>query len=291
MDRPVVWLSRVFWLVFWLAALAPFAILVTAEGLAEPIWAARISSWVADGVSGLLLLVAGTLVAVLVVYPPAWPGLRMLWRRWHRRATVDRAKLIGVLQQLEQFETPVGRRDAARMFIDLDLPRIALEHAIRAVKLDPGSLSMRLLYARIALLLREPQEALQQLTAIIEKEPNIAFGDGLLLLARAHRALGNREDALAALDQHTELNGVRRDVALRRAVLLEQLQRPELAEAAWREAAHPPRPGERLDLDQRYARARARVGVFRRAIGMSSMPASENRDLEPPHDREQKDEA
>jgi tetratricopeptide (TPR) repeat protein len=243
----------------WALALTPLALIAGAELLHAPTATAAIADR-AGRIVGTASYGAAILAGLaLLVWPPALPGLRLALRGMRSRLSVDHARMLGALQRLKEFETGSDHRDVARARLQLGDAKGALPHAVRAVELEPQSLQHRLLFSRIALRSGHVPEARAQLEAIVEREENFAFGDALVLLAEARRRSGEPEAALAALTRHAAHNGDRRDVALQRARLLERLGRADEAAAALALAVRPPAEGERLDLDQQYARALARV--------------------------------
>lgn len=247
--------------VAWTVALVPFVLIAAAE-TGDPTETARISYAVGDGLRDAAWISSLLGIGALLVFPPALPSVRLAFRAIRRRLGVDQARLLGALERLRHNETSNDHREVARARMALGDTRRALQHALRAAELEPSSLPARLLYAQLALRNGHVEEAHAQLEAIVGKDENLGFGDALLALSEARRRTGDRDGAVRALERHAALNGERRDVALRLARLLDRIDRRAAATTALRTAARPPADSERLDLDQRYARAVARMALL-----------------------------
>ena len=245
----------------WTAALVPvaFYFMDAAEpGSAVPV-ARSIGHWLVRG----LWVGLGAAAFFLLVYPPFWPSVRLLFARLRSRMNVDQAPMIQAMSRLEHHETSDDHAAIARVLFHMGDPARAYPHAIRAVELDRDSLKARYLLARILEDAGQLPGALQQYQEIIRFDASHAFGEALLRLGLLQFTVGDYDNASVTLQRHHDTHGPNRRVLLARGKLAgkrgDANQRVELL----REAARAPIDGEHMSPEDALARARARVALLR----------------------------
>ncbi|MGC6489599.1 MAG: hypothetical protein ACON4Z_18280 [Planctomycetota bacterium] len=256
---PLAWSSLAPLAAVWACALLPVGLFlvhrsdpVLAVELANDLatWSARLA--IGGGVAGLLALLA---------YPPFPAWLRRFADRVRRSWTVDRAPMLQALKDLEHFETAQKHFEVARLaWIRTDLGLVG-PHAARAVELDPSLPQAQHLLGLFLLRVGAPAQALLAFENAERLDPGHAFGESLLLQARALTLLGRDEQAVQRFERHAAAFGGSHRSDFWRAEALSAVGRSQEAAAAFRAAAAD--PGRRLPAEENWFRALARVRCWR----------------------------
>lgn len=236
----------------WLVYRSDPALVIEAEAAALELLAGLATPW---------LLPA---LAVVLLWPPVLPGLRLLAHRLGRRLSFNRKLASDLLQRLSHLETVPDLLALGRCYLDGGQPALALPPLARAVEREPTSGQARLLLARALLETQRPDEALAVLEPALAADPSLHFGDGLALAAEAALAARRPNEALAFAEAHRRRHGPRPAVLWREVEALEALGRKaDAAERAAQILALAKTKDERPE--DALARARARVrACFRR---------------------------
>lgn len=206
---------------------------------------------------GCLLLIVGALL-----YPPFLPSTRLAIRKIRDRLSVDQGPMYRALEELRHLETAANHVVVARNMRNMGNLRAAIGHVVRAVELEPDGIAARFL---LGIVLREsgqPQAAAEQLAGVVEREPDHAFGEARVQLGLSLLQAGREADALLVLKKHAEDFGGSRKTRYWMARAHKALGQPEEARQALREAAEPPGEGERFTPEDQLYRARARVKLW-----------------------------
>jgi tetratricopeptide (TPR) repeat protein len=243
----------------WFAAAIP--VLIYGAYAVSPSLAVRAAHAISRGVEWLLwgTLLVGVLLAL--VYPPFFPGIRLWLRRAKLRLSVSEAPLQQALARLRSFENPDDHLVAGRAFRERgSLPR-ALPHLLRAVQLAPEHVSARYQLALALLEVGQVEEAISQLGIVLERDERHAYGQPFIQLASALVRAGRHARALDALQRHAALHGETREAACLAARIHTFLGERDAARAALERAASPPAQGQRMTLEEEYARGKARAAL------------------------------
>jgi tetratricopeptide (TPR) repeat protein len=209
--------------------------------------------------TGFWLLVFGGGACLLL--PAARAGVRLVGHRTWRRLATDHAPLQRALANLDQFASPARHLDVARLAFQRGLTELASTHAVKAVEGDGGTASAWHLLGTIAFAQRQYPVAAAALARAEGLDPGHAFGDALLLGARARQLLGDPA-ALALLEEHARRHGGGPKSHLWLAEALQQAGQTAAATAALRTAAQ--RPTQAQNAEDGWYRAVASMRLWGR---------------------------
>ncbi|MCK5942288.1 MAG: hypothetical protein KAI24_09995 [Planctomycetes bacterium] len=259
MRPPRSWAQRLPLALVWGCAALPFVLYLAHRS--DPVLAVQIANGLTTWALRVLLFGgAGALVALLF-YPPFPAWVRRFVDRTRRSWTVDRAPLLQALKDLEHFETAQKHYEVARLaWIRTDHTLVG-PHAQRAVELDPSLPQAHHLFGQFLLRLGALPQALLAFENAERLDPGHAFGDALLLQARALALLGQHDEALNRFERHAQVHGGgHRSDYWRGEALLAAGRTAEAAEA-FRAAAKDPK--QKLPAEENWFRALARVKCWR----------------------------
>ncbi|MFT5290457.1 MAG: tetratricopeptide (TPR) repeat protein [Planctomycetota bacterium] len=152
--------------------------------------------------------------------------------RWGER-TVRVRKSRSQLSQLLQVDTPHNHGKAGRMLLAQGQARAALEHLESATEGEPDQAEWHYRLGQAYLDLRRFEEASTFLTRALELDPEHAYGSAQLSLAEVSEALGQLDDALAALETFERNHGPTPESSYRRGQTLLGLNRKDDARRAF----------------------------------------------------------
>ncbi|MEQ8762675.1 MAG: tetratricopeptide repeat protein [Planctomycetota bacterium] len=184
---------------------------------------------------GFWAMVAGIPVLALV-YPPFGQKVSKHWKRFSAQLRADRAMYRELLTQIEHFPN-------ATAFYRLGLywqEQYEWDDSIlmlqRALELDPDLLSARYRLALAYFETGQFQSAVQELETVVERERSHAFGEAILMLARALEEAGRSEDALERYREYLTYSGGRPEGCVRLGLLLERMGESGEARELYRRA-------------------------------------------------------
>ena len=245
--------------IVWGCALLPVALYLLHVG--DPVMAVEAANDLATWTTRGLLAAAALSLLALLAYPPFPAWLRRYVDRIRRSWTVDRTPMLQALKDLEHFETAQKHFEVARLaWIRTDFSLVG-PHAARAVQLDPSMAPAHHLLGQFLLRVGAAAQALAEFEAADRLDPGHAFGEALLLQARALAQLGRNEEAVARYERHAEAFGGNHRSDYWRGEALLALGRAADAAAAFRAAARDPK--QRLPAEENYYRALARAKCWR----------------------------
>ena len=256
---PLPWASLAPLAALWACAALPFVLYVVHR--ADPVAAVELANdlvtWslraaLGGGALGLLALLA---------FPPFPAWLRRHADRIRRSWTVDRAPMLQALKDLQHFETAQKHFEVARLaWIRTDLTLVG-PHAARAIELDPSLPQAQHLLGQFLLRVGAPAQALLAFENAERLDPGHAFGEALLLQARALALLGRDDEAVQRFERHAATFGGSHRSDFWRGEALAAVGRAADAAEAFRAAAAD--PGQRLPAEENWFRALARVKCWR----------------------------
>lgn len=229
--------------------------------LSDPVLAVRaavaLTRWV------VLAVAAGAAVLLLglLAYPPLPARIRLFVDRTRAAWTADQAALQRARAELEHFENAQRHLDVARLaWIRRDFGLLGT-HAARAVELDAELPAARYLYGQFLLENARPAEAAAEFEATERLDPGHAFGNALLLQARAEHLAGDLDGALRDFDAHRAHYGDSHRSNWFHGEALLAAGRTDDARRAFADAAAA--PPNRLPAEENWYRALARVRSVR----------------------------
>ena len=256
---PLPWATLLPLAILWVCALLPVALFLVSR--ADPVLAVEVANTLSLWIGRLLLAGGALTVLGLLAYPPFPAWLRRFADRARRSWTVDRAPLLKALQDLEHFETAQKHFEVARIaWLRTDLSTVG-PHAARAVELDPRMPQAHHLFGQFLLRVGATAQASRAFAAAEELDPGHAFGDALLMQARALALSGEHEHALARFEQHQAQHGGGHRSNYWRGEALAAAGHAEAAGEAFRAAAADPK--RKLPAEENWFRALARVKSWR----------------------------
>ena len=243
----------------WCCAALP--VLLYLIHLSDPVLAVEVANTLSLW-TGRALLVGGAVTLVgLLAFPPFPAWVRRAVDRVRRSWTVDRGPMLQALKDLEHFETAQKHFEVARLaWIRTDLQLVG-PHAARAVELDPSMPQAHHLLGQFLLRVGALPQAYQAFSNAERLDPGHAFGESLLLSARAAALAGRLDEALCAYEQHAASHGGGHRSHYFYGQALAAAGRP--AEAAREFARAAADPGQRLPPEEAWYRALARVKRWR----------------------------
>ncbi len=253
------WPARLPLAAVWCCALLPLALY--ALHAQDPVLAVEAANLLADW--SLRALLGGGAVALvgLLAYPPFPAWVRRAVDRVRRSWTVDRGPMLHALKDLEHFETAQKHYEVARLaWIRTDLQLVG-PHAARAVELDPSLPQAHHLLGQFLLRLGALQPAREAFQNAERLDPGHAFGESLLLGARAAALAGRLDEALEDYARHAARHGGGHRSHYFHGEALAAAGRADEAARAFAQAAAD--PGQRLPPEEAYYRALARVKRWR----------------------------
>ena len=150
-----------------------------------------------------------------------------------------------------------------RTLLRIGQPNRALRHLMRAVELEPDAVQNAHSCGRALLAVGAYPVALRALEHAAKLDPEHAFGDLLIDLARAQMRNDLREAAEQTLARHERRFGAAPTVDLMRAQIAVARDDPAQAREFFSRAASKPPVATVISPRDRLARARARVGLLR----------------------------
>ena len=245
----------------WLGALIPPGIY--AVQLASPVETVELANRVGAVMARALQIGVLALVVAALLYPPFLPWVRLGFRRIRNRMSVDQGSMYRALEELRHLETAANHLVVARTMRNMGGLRGALAHAMRAVQMEPDGVAARFLLGSLLREAGQTQAAVEHLQAVVNKEPDHAFGEARVQLGIAQLQAGKDAEGLSVLEQHrAEFGGSRKTLYLI-ARARRTLGQSKEAREALLEAVSPGRDDERLTPEEELYRARARVGLWR----------------------------
>ena len=244
----------------WALAVAPFAIWLIHQSSPEA--AVAIKNGLALWSLRIALIVPLVALLAALAYPPFPAWLRLFLDRTRTGWTVDRAPLTRALSELRHFESAQRHYEVAKLaWLRNDLP-LTGTHAARAVELDGTMAQAQYLHGQYLLRAKAPDRAREAFAAAEKHDPGHAFGNALLLQARATHLLGDVDSALELFAQHEREHGGGHRSNYWHGESLAARGRSD--EATQRYAAAAEHPKQRLTAEENWFRALARVRMFGR---------------------------
>lgn len=232
---------------------------------ADPVAAVRLARGAATALTTTAFYGALLACGLLLLWPPAPAWLRLVATRTWRNLTLDRAPLERARSELQHFESAARQLEVGRQLRQLRQLAAAVHHLARAIELDPSVAGAHHQFG-LALFTAGGIELAGRAFANAERlDPGHAFGDALLHLGRCQFLAGHPEAAASTLCSHQQRHGGSPKSHLWLAEVLDRIGDRDGARAALRTAAA--RPGQRLDAEQNWCRARARVRLWRYGAG------------------------
>jgi len=258
--RPrAAWTARAPLALVWACAALPVALY--AVHCADPLLAVELANDLTTWALRGALAVGALGLLALLAYPPFPAWLRRAVDRVRRSWTVDRAPMLQALNDLRHFETAQKHFEVARLaWIRTDLALVG-PHAARAVELDPSLPQAQHLLGQFLLRVGAPAQAQLAFENAERLDPGHAFGEALLLQARALALQGQDEAAVTRFERHAAQFGGSHRSDYWRGEALSAVGRGAEAAAAFRAAAAA--PGQRLPAEENWYRALARVKCWR----------------------------
>ncbi len=231
-------------------------------GRRDPIGVGATVGTIAEVAWTVAVYVVITATVLALFWPPFLPWLRVKWREVHDNVDHDAALLREAASRLQHFDNApdrltlgkelVARRDFAR----------AIPQLVRAVELDPESLTAQQLLGRALLGHGEAEKAATLLRAVVERDEDHAFGDSLKVLGEALIASGHDDEAERVLARHEEKFGPLRSVDFLRAQIAHRRGDTARARDLFERAAAPRDGKRKLPPEEALARGRARVRLW-----------------------------
>jgi tetratricopeptide (TPR) repeat protein len=184
-----------------LLAVAYYFVFVRGRGAGAG-WGSYYLFWI--GVPVLIALVSSHPAILIVVI------FGLLARRWLPDPFLI-LKHHGRVRSLEVDVTTnpgnvTARRDLAKIWLEKHRPRRALPLLTEAIARDPNSLELLYLSGVSNLLAGQHEKALEELLAVIHREPGFMYGEAYLRAADALIALARWDDADDALERFVKIN-------------------------------------------------------------------------------------
>lgn len=165
---------------------------------AAPALLGKLLSLLTSGFAQLVPLILGALlvgaVLTLLLWPPAWPRIRLAWGRFMRRLSFDAKAARDLRARLVDFENPSDLQALGRLYLDAGQAAASLPMLTRAVELEPDNARGAWLLGQAYVGIAQHEAATQAFDAAIARDPEIGFGNALLDRARTAARL---DDATA----------------------------------------------------------------------------------------------
>ena len=214
-------------------------------------------------VGAILFWTVLVVAAIVLLYPPALPFVKLQFAGVWRRLGTDRTPLHDGLARLRHLETHDDRLKVGRLALQLgDLP-LAMENLSRAFELDPKHMTGRYQFALMLIETGNLEQAAQVLEGIIAEDEKHAFGEVLFQLGRCRSRLRRDKEAVEVLQRHQELFPGGRQSGLLLAHALANTGDLPAARKALDIARRPVAAGHHLTKEEALARARAKVTFLR----------------------------
>jgi tetratricopeptide (TPR) repeat protein len=132
-------------------------------------------------------------------------------------------------------QSPALQVNLAQLYLRMDQPGLAMEHAMVALRANPDMPEANLILGYAQAALGRWGDAAQNLSEAAHADPRNA--DLQVALGYAYESLGRRPDALAAFDRAIALKSDHLEALTNRAVTLERMDQPQAALQAYHAAA------------------------------------------------------
>lgn len=259
-SRPFA-LRASFAVVLWGAAAVVLAIVVLGDGDPQGVADAVDAMAGIAGQLGLGALLAA--LAAILLWPPVVPGLRLLLRRLKDRMSVDQRPLVEAQARLAHFANAADFLTVGKTCLRMGDVKRALPALVRAVEIDPSSPGACAALGQAFFAAGDLKNAVGALGHAVELDESQGFGDALLLLGTALGRLARHDEAEAVLARHEARFGASRRADLVRANAARARGDGAAAMRFLDRAARPIETTGPVPIEERYARAKARVAKLR----------------------------
>ena len=244
----------------WVIGLWPLLLLLLYSS--GPLRAVQFEIAAENLVSQLLLAFCILGAILLLVYPPFPAGVRLLASRLMSRLRTDREPLLRAQSDLRNFESAARHLDAGRAALNTGSPEVALPHLVRSLELEPDQPAAMHKLGQALLELGKPAAAIGPLRRTVALAPEQGFGDALLQLGYAYMRSGDSQNAADVLTRYNNAHGGSRKSHAWLGTCLRLNQQPDAAREAFQIAAAAPADGQRLNAEESWYRATARVALW-----------------------------
>ncbi len=236
----------------------------------DPALALEIAVPLGAGLGGLASYALPAVALVLIAWPPFLPGIRLWLSRMRDRMSVDQGPMLTAQDRLRHLETAPDHVTVGLAQLRLGQAARAIPHFGRALQLDPTHVAARFHLGRALLQVGALDEARLALADVVRIDPGHAFGRAILELAEACERTGDDATADRLLADHEHAHGPHRRADLARGrIALRRGDRDSARRFLERAAASPSAGARRLNPDEAFDRARARVLRWRLGGGAS----------------------
>lgn len=215
--------------------------------------------WLGGAANVVLLVAVPAALVGLLVYPPAWPSLRILGQRFKARLDFDRKAARDLVQRLNEFANARDLQRLGELYVDARMPQLAEPPLVTARDSEPENARTRFLLARCLQQMGRHADALVMAETAVAIDPAIGFGRGLLLAAEVALKCGRNELAMRRAIDHERRYGESIEGLYLRARAAHGLGKSDVRREALDRLLELPAAGKRYTPQQAFARARARL--------------------------------
>lgn len=261
LPRPVA-LRASLAIALWALALAILALVLLGDR--DPVGALEVATRGLDAAGSLAIAVAVAALAAVLLWPPSILAMRIWLQRQKEKLGVDERPLQEAQARLAHFENAADLSTLGRGWLRRGDAKRAATALARAVELDPQSAGICWLLGEALRELGDLRGAAAALRRAVELDETIGFGAALLAWGTVLERLGDPSAAEAVLSRHEARHGPSRRADLVRARAARARGDRAAAAAFLERAARPIETQGPVPLEERYARACARVARLRR---------------------------
>jgi tetratricopeptide (TPR) repeat protein len=261
LPRPVA-LRASLAIALWTLVLAILALVLLGDR--DPVGALRVVTRVFDLAGIAMIALALVALAAVLLWPPSILAVRIWLRRQKDKLGVDERPLVEAQARLAHFENAADLLTLGRGWLRRGEAKRAATALARAVELDAQSPSACWLLGEALRELGDLPNAAAALRRAVELDESIGFGAALLAYGTLLERLGEATGAEAVLARHEARHGPSRRADLVRARAARARGDHAAAAAFVERAARPIESQGPVPLEERHARACARVERLRR---------------------------
>ncbi|MDP6425313.1 MAG: hypothetical protein QGG14_11260 [Planctomycetota bacterium] len=200
------------------------------------------------------------IAALLLIYPPAWPTIRLWWKRAGRRLSFDRKEARDLHQRLGEFENARGLESLGELYLNGGQEQFAVGPLIKAVELDPESARSHYLLSRALVRFSKLEDAYASVYRALKLDQDVAFGEAWLHAGEIALKLGFDQDAANAATQHEKRFGTTiRGLYLHARAAHALGDMDERGRALTRLLELPPEQSKTFTPEEALARARTKI--------------------------------